>query len=204
MLLAIKIIGIGTGGDERSVTLERQSLENFLVSVERRAYSIAFASLGHREDALDIVQESMTQLVARYSNKGSDEWRPLFYKILQSRINDLHRRRMVQNKVKGWLTKFRNKEDGAESEEGPIENVPGPDSTSPHQQHERERQLEVLQRAVTALPFRQKQAFMLRCWEGLSTAETSTAMNCSDGSVKTHYSRAIHSIRATLGEHWYE
>ena len=204
MLLDIEMIGTDTAGNVRSMNLERQPLESFLVSVERRAYGIAFASLGHREDALDIVQESMTQLVARYSNKSSDEWRPLFYKILQSRINDLHRRRTVQNKVKGWLTKFRHKEDGAESEEDPIENVPGPSSTSPHQQHERERQMDVLQRAVTALPSRQKQAFMLRCWEGFSTAETAMAMTCSEGSVKTHYSRALHSIRATLGEHWYE
>ena len=193
-----------TGTDERSETLERQSLEHFLISVERRAYRIALTSLGHREDALDIVQESMTQLVARYSHKDSEEWRPLFYRILQSRINDLHRRRKVQNRVKGWLTKFRSNEDGAESDEDPLQNVPGPDSISPHHQHEMGRQLDVLQRSLTALPGRQKQAFILRCWEGLSTAETAAAMTCSDGSVKTHYSRAIHSLRATLGEHWYE
>jgi RNA polymerase sigma-70 factor (ECF subfamily) len=193
-----------TGTDERSETLERQSLEHFLISVERRAYRIALTSLGHREDALDIVQESMTQLVARYSHKDSEEWRPLFYRILQSRINDLHRRRKVQNRVKGWLTKFWSNEDGAESDEDPLQNVPGPDSISPHQQHEMGRQLDVLQRSLTALPGRQKQAFILRCWEGISTAETAAAMTCSEGSVKTHYSRAIHSLRATLGEHWYE
>ena len=188
----------------RSKTLELQPLENFLVTVERRAFRIALNSLGHREDALDVVQESMTQLVTRYSNKNPDEWRPLFYRILQNRINDLHRRHKVQNKVKGWLNRFRDKDDGSESDEDPLENVPGPNSSSPHQQHETGRQLEVLQTALKALPARQKQAFILRCWEGLSTTETAVAMKCSEGSVKTHYSRATHSLRATLGEHWYE
>ncbi len=202
--MLLNCYGDMTKVDERSVTLEQQSLENFLVSVERRAYRMAYASLGHREDALDVVQESMTQLVARYSNKAADEWRPLFYRILQNRINDLHRSHKIQNKFKGWLTRFRDKDSGIDSEPDPIENVPGPDSGSPHQQHERSKQIGVLQNALVALPERQKQAFMLRCWEGFSTAETASVMKCSEGSVKTHYSRAIHSLRATLGEHWDE
>tara|TARA_R110002095_G_scaffold21202_3_gene23229 strand:+ start:1749 stop:2357 length:609 start_codon:yes stop_codon:yes gene_type:complete len=189
---------------KRSGTLELQTLENFLITVERRAFRIAVSSLGNREDALNVVQESMTQLVARYSSKNPEEWRPLFYRILQSRINDLHRRHNVQNRVKGWLNRFRDKDDGTEIEEDPLQNVPGPDSYSPHQQHETGRQLAVLQSALKALPGRQKQAFILRCWEGMSTAETAVAMKCSEGSVKTHYSRATHSLRATLGEHWYE
>ena len=189
---------------ERSNTLEQQSLENFLVAVERRAFRIAMSSLANREDALDVVQESMTQLVARYSSKSPEEWRPLFYRILQNRINDLHRRHKVQNRVKGWLNRFKGKEDGEESEEDPFHNVPGPTNDSPHWQHETERQLTVLQTALEVLPTRQKQAFILRCWEGMSTAETAMAMKCSEGSVKTHYSRAIHSLRATLGDHWYE
>jgi len=189
---------------ERSSSLELQSLDQFLASVERRAFSIARSSLGNREDALDVVQEAMTQLVARYGNKTPDEWRPLFYRILQSRINDLHRRHKVQNKVKGWLNRFRDKDDGSEIEEDPFQNVPGPNATAPHHQHETGRQMQVLQSALTTLPARQKQAFILRCWEGFSTAETATIMKCSEGSVKTHYSRAIHSLRATLGEHWHE
>lgn len=189
---------------ERSRQLELQSLENFLISVERRAYRIAVVSLGNPDDALDVVQEAMTQLVAKYADKEWDEWRALFYRILQSKINDLHRRRNVQNKVKGWLNHFRNTEDGRELDEDPIQNVPGPESYSPDQRHERDRQMNVLQSAVEGLPARQQQAFMLRCWEGLSTSETARAMQCSEGSVKTHYSRAIHSLRAELGEHWYE
>lgn len=189
---------------ERSNTLELQPLERFLVSVERRAYRIAVSSLGNREDALDVVQESMTQLVARYSDKTPEEWRPLFYRILQSRINDLHRRHKVQNRVKGWLNRFKNSDNGEASEEDPFQNVPGPESASPQRQHETARQIEVLEMSLAALPARQKQAFILRCWEGLSTAETAMAMKCSEGSVKTHYSRALHSLRAKLGEHWHE
>lgn len=202
--VALQMSTLKTETEERSNFLELQSLEQFLASVERRAFSIARSSLGNREDALDVVQEAMTQLVARYGNKTPDEWRPLFYRILQSRINDLHRRHKVQNKVKGWLNRFRDKDDGAEIEEDPFQNVPGLNSSTPHHQHETSRQLEVLQSALTALPARQQQAFILRCWEGLSTAETAISMKCSEGSVKTHYSRAIHSLRATLGEHWHE
>jgi RNA polymerase sigma-70 factor (ECF subfamily) len=211
----IVIVGAGPSGlaaacrvkqinPELSVVVVEKGSEVGLASVERRAFSIARSSLGNREDALDVVQEAMTQLVARYSNKNPDEWRPLFYRILQSKINDLHRRHKVQNKVKGWLNRFRDKDDGAEVEEDPFQNVPGPGHCSPHSQHETGRQIEILQSALAALPARQQQAFVLRCWEGFSTTETATTMKCSEGSVKTHYSRAIHSLRATLGEHWHE
>lgn len=188
----------------RSNTLELHSLEQFLATIERRAFRIAMYSLAHHEDALDVVQESMTQLVAHYRNKTADDWGPLFYRILQNRINDLHRRRKVQNRVKGWLYHFKDKEDGSDSEEDPLQNVPGPETVTPHVEHETTRQLDALEAALTTLSSRQQQAFILRCWEGFSTTETATTMKCSEGSVKTHYSRAIHSLRAILGEHWHE
>lgn len=190
---------------ERSRALTtRQPLENFLLSVERRAYSIAVMALGEREDALDVVQEAMAQLVVSYADRPDDEWRPLFYRILQSKITDLQRRRSVQGRFRVWLSRLRGKDDGVEQDEDPLDSVPGPDHNAPHHQHELERQMAVLKEALAALPARQQQAFMLRCWEGLDTAETARAMKCSEGSVKTHYSRAIHSLRETLGDHWYE
>lgn len=189
---------------ERSQALTRQPLENFLLSVERRAYGIAVMALGEREDALDVVQEAMTQLVVSYADRPDDEWRPLFYRILQNKITDLQRRRSVQGRFRGWLSRLRGKEDGVEQDEDPLDSVPGPEHSSPHHQHELERQMVVLKEALAALPARQQQAFMLRCWEGMDTAETARAMKCSEGSVKTHYSRAIHSLRETLGDHWYE
>lgn len=182
--------------------LEQQALENFLISVERRAYRMAVVSLGNREDAMDVVQEAMMQLVTRYGNKSSDEWRPLFYRILRNKINDLHRRHSVQNRFKGWLSYFKDSEDGGEINEDPMQNVPGPDHLSPQYRHQQQRQMNALEVALKALPSRQQQAFMLRCWEGLSTIETAHSMQCSEGSVKTHYSRALHSLREKLGEHW--
>ncbi len=189
---------------ERSDALTRQTLENFLLSVEQRAYGMALTSLRDREDALDVVQDAMTQLVVSYADHPDEQWRPLFYRILQNKITDLQRRKTLQGRFRGWLSRFRNGEDGSEVEEDPLDAVPGPISSAPHHQHETERQMDVLKEALAALPARQQQAFMLRCWEGLDTAETATAMKCSEGSVKTHYSRAIHSLRETLGDHWYE
>lgn len=145
----------------------------------------------------------MTQLVVSYAHKPSREWRPLFYRILQSKINDLHRKRKFQSQFKGWLSRFRDKQ-GEETEEDPMNAVAGPDSATPHTQHERERQITILKTALTHLPARQQQVFMLRCWEGLSTTETAIAMKCTEGSVKTHYSRALTKLRGTLGEHWYD
>ncbi|WP_438958123.1 hypothetical protein [Porticoccus sp.] len=129
-------------------------MENFLSSVERRAYAIAVTSLTDREDALDIVQEAMTQLVVSYAHKPCGEWRPLFYRILQSKINDLYRKRKFQRQFKGWLSLFRDKQ-GDVTEEDPIEAVAGPDSTTPHTRHERERQISVLKEALIHLPPRQ-------------------------------------------------
>jgi RNA polymerase sigma-70 factor (ECF subfamily) len=189
--------------DKRNRTLTQQSMENFLSSVERRAYAIAVTSLSDREDALDIVQEAMTQLVVSYAHKPCDEWRPLFYRILQSKINDLHRKRKFHRQFKGWLPHFRDKQ-GNKTEEDPIETIAGPDSTTPHTRHVRERQISVLKEALIHLPPRQQQVFMLRCWEGLNTKETAIAMKCTEGSVKTHYSRALIKLRDTLGDYWYD
>ncbi|TNE75327.1 MAG: RNA polymerase sigma factor [Gammaproteobacteria bacterium] len=189
---------------ERSEDLTRQPLENFLLSVERRAYGMALTALGDREDALDVVQEAMTQLVVSYADRPDDQWRPLFYRILQNKITDLQRRRSIQGRFRGWLSRFRNSEDGAEQEGDPFETVAGPEQHAPHQRHELERQISVLKDALATLPARQQQAFILRCWEGMDTAETAITMKCSEGSVKTHYSRAIHRLREILGDHWYE
>ena len=189
---------------ERSTVLTREPLEAFLLSIERRAYAMAMASLGNREDALDVVQEAMTQLVISYADRAEEQWRPLFYRILQNKVTDLQRKRNIQGRFKGWLSRFRNREDGSEDDTDPLDLVPGPDHQAPHHQHEQDRQMAKLQDALTSLPERQKQAFMLRCWEGLDIAETAIAMKCSEGSVKTHYSRAIHRLRELLGDHWYE
>ncbi len=159
---------------------------------------MAMASLHNRADALDSVQDAMIQLVSRYANRDSAQWRPLFFRILQNKIVDLHRKRKVQSRFTGWLDFF-SSTGNKDLRQDPIENAPAPDNVSPHQQHERHRELEMVQRSLAALPARQRQAFMLRCWDGMSTSETAHTMRCSEGSVKTHYSRAMHSLRAALG-----
>lgn len=185
----------------RGKILELQSLENFLLSVERRAYRIAVVSLLHREDALDAVQEAMTQLVARYRDKNWEEWRPLFYRILHSKIIDAHRKRKLQQRFSGWLGSGRDHGENDDIED-PLQNAAGPEHLAPEPRRQNAEAVAKLDVAIQRLPVRQQQAFMLRCWEGLSTRETACAMRCSEGSVKTHYSRAIHSLRSVLGDYY--
>lgn len=175
------------------------SLDDFLASVQRRAFAMAKTATGDRDDALDVVQDAMMQLVKRYSDRTPDEWRMLFYRILHNRINDLYRRRKVRNRVKGWLPGYFS--DAEElNQEDPFQAVPGVATDEPDTHLMREQNIHHIQTAVATLPRRQREAFMLRCWEGLSTAETAATMQCSEGSVKTHYSRAMISLKAQLQE----
>lgn len=181
--------------------LELQTLENFLASIERRALRMARVRTGNWDEALDIVQEAMTQLAIRYADKAWEEWRVLFYRILHNKINDYHRRRAVRQKFKGFLPGSGGNDNEHESEEDPIEQVADFIGHAPPEMMEREQQMKALLNALATLPRRQQEAFMMRCWEGLSTAETAQAMGCGEGSVKTHYFRALQSLRHILEEH---
>ncbi|BFM16176.1 RNA polymerase sigma factor [Maricurvus nonylphenolicus] len=185
---------------------DNQALNQFLASVERRALRMAEIAVGNGDDALDIVQDSMINLVKRYSDKPADQWAPLFYRVLNNRIIDHHRRGGVIKRFQQWLLPSSAQESSlevAEERDFAEEGLPIP---ARHQTGEEvlasEQRLEKLEVALAALPNRQQQAFMLRCWEGLSTRETAMAMDCSEGSVKTHYSRAIHQLRAQLEGVW--
>ncbi len=170
-------------------------LDKFLQSVQSRAFRIAQISTGNAEDALDLVQDAMFKLVEKYSDKPQDEWTPLFYRILNSRINDFHRRNKVRNRYTSWINYGEEMED-------PIQTAPDPYGRSPEVETQTNESMERLQQALEDLPPRQQQAFLLRAWEGLNVKQTASAMSCAEGSVKTHYSRAIHSLRENLGEHW--
>jgi RNA polymerase sigma-70 factor (ECF subfamily) len=185
------------------MALELQELDRFLASIERRAFQMAMVSVRNRDDALDVVQDAMTQLATRYGRKDPEQWRPIFFRILQNKALDLHRKRSIQRRIMGWLGNDRSSDEG-DGEADFIEQSPAAESTAPHKQHEQGRSLEAVQGALGLLPPRQQQAFMLRCWEGMSTNETSIAMQCSEGSVKTHYSRALHSLRSQLGGEQHE
>lgn len=180
-------------------TLQReQKLDRFLAEVEKRALRIAEISIRDRDEAHDLVQNAMIKLVGKYSDRGNDEWTPLFYRILQNGVRDWHRRQAVRNRVMVWTGRAKD-EDGNYD---PIAAAPDPGGRTPDEQLQNRQAMQALEEALRELPARQREAFMLRTFEGLDVRDTATAMGCSEGSVKTHYSRAVHSLRETLGEHW--
>jgi len=177
------------------------ALENFLKGVERRAFRMAEIATGNVDEALDIVQDAMLVLTASYRDKEQDDWGPLFQCILQSRINDWHRRHKVRSRVFGWLSsRFSDDED----DEDPLAMFVDPAALDPLVQLSHGVAANALIEALRLLPLRQQQAFLLRVWEGLDTRQTANAMQCSEGSVKTHFSRAVATLRKQLEAHWDE
>jgi RNA polymerase sigma-70 factor (ECF subfamily) len=181
--------------DSEAQTRSR-ALNQFLAGVELKAFKIAQAALRHEDDALDAVQDAMLQLVRAYADRPADQWKPLFYRILENRIRDLQRRRTVRGRVIAWLP-FRGDDD--DDEPDPIAQAPSPEPQPPRRL-ELDQAMTALEKALGELPRRQQQVFLLRTLEGLDVAETASAMGCSQGSVKTHYFRALRALRAQLGE----
>ncbi len=165
--------------------------------MERRAFRIAEIATGNREDALDILQDAMYKLVQKYAARDPQEWGPLFQTILQSKINDWYRRNAVRNRFRVW---FNFGDDDGDAD--PVQGLEDVNARQPDEKILAEKSIDELEAALKKLPGRQFQAFVLRMWEGLDVAQTAQAMKCSEGSVKTHYSRAIHALREELGEHW--
>ncbi|HLF12940.1 MAG TPA: RNA polymerase sigma factor [Gammaproteobacteria bacterium] len=181
---------------EREDTLDSGiEMEAFLRDVEARAYRIAVVSVRDRDEALDIVQDAMIRLARRYAARPSVEWRPLFYRILQNRIRDSQRRRTVRSRV---LSFFGGVDD---DEYDPVAEAPGPQSDNPLDQLINTDAMQALEQALSMLPIRQREAFTMRNFEGLDVAQTAVAMGCTEGSVKTHYSRAVHRLRDLLKDH---
>lgn len=176
-----------------------QALNRFLAGVEKRAFRMAQIATGNRDDALDIVQDAMLKLAQRYANRGAEEWGPLFHTILTSRINDFHRRNAVRNRFRVFLRRPADPDDDGEDL---IDRAPGHAGDEPDRRLDGSRSMAALYQALRALPARQQQAFLLRTWEGYGVAETAKVMGCSEGSVKTHYSRAVHTLRDKLGSDW--
>ncbi|HSG59358.1 MAG TPA: RNA polymerase sigma factor [Woeseiaceae bacterium] len=183
---------------ETTVLEQRRQLDQFLADVERRALRIAEIAVRDRDEALDLVQEAMIKLARNYAARSRDEWTPLFYRILQNGIRDWHRRQKVRNRVMVWLGRGQRGEDDYD----PVATAPDPAARAPAEVLQSREALQRLEQAVRGLPPRQREAFMLRTFEGLDVAGTAVAMGCSQGSVKTHYSRAIHTLREQLGDVW--
>ena len=170
------------------------TIEQFLKEVQSKAFRMAEIATKNQADALDIVQDTMIKLVEKYSDKPSNEWKPLFYRILQSKPMDYFRKKTIQNKIFFW----RNNQSSDEDFIDEIDNAS--DHITPERELDGRNDLKVVSKALKKLAPRQQQCFMLRSWEGLSVKETALAMGCSDGSVKTHYSRAKEALKKALGD----
>ena len=190
----------GTTGGARRVRAasvdQAQALDRFLAGIERRAFRIARMAVRDDDDALDIVQDSMIKLARHYAGRPSEEWRPLFYRILNNGIRDFMRRRRVRTRVMAW---WPGRAGGDEEGADPVQAAPDP-AGGPLELLEGAEALAALEAGLAALPDRQREAFVLRAREGLDVAGTAVAMGCSEGSVKTHYFRAVRALKGRLGE----
>jgi RNA polymerase sigma-70 factor (ECF subfamily) len=158
---------------------------------------MARTATGDNDDALDLVQDAMLQLVKHYSARPAAEWGPLFHRILQSRIRDWYRREQVRNRFRVWFGRRDEHGSGDAVEQQPDHHNPWPDANMVSHQA-----MVALEAGLRKLPLRQQQAFMLRVWEGMDVAQTAHAMRCSEGSVKTHYFRALRRLRGLLEDYW--
>ncbi|MBA2238014.1 MAG: RNA polymerase sigma factor [Lysobacter sp.] len=180
-------------GTRRGGAADPASLEQFLAQVGARAFRFAEIGLRQRDDALDAVQDAMIKML-HYGDRPASEWTPLFWSILRSRIVDIQRRRSFRLR---WLAP--PAASNPDADESPVEWAdPGP---GPQRSHEARESYLRLVAALRGLPRRQREAFGLRILEELDVATTARAMGCSEGSVKTHLSRAREALQRQL-EDW--
>jgi RNA polymerase sigma-70 factor (ECF subfamily) len=179
-----------------------QELSLFLRSVEKRAFKRAHFATQNADSALDIVQDSMIRLAESYGSRDAAQWPMLFQRILTNAILDWHRRQKVRA---GWMSNmsdFRGSDEDSEVDFDLLESLRVDDASgqgeAADRRLERMQTLEMLEQEIARLPERQREAFLLRYWEGLDVAETAQAMGCSEGSVKTHCSRATQTLAKAL------
>jgi RNA polymerase sigma-70 factor (ECF subfamily) len=185
---------------EREPLASRSELSTFLEGVERRAFKQAVFAVRDEEAALDIVQDAMLRLAESYGHRPVAELPLLFHRIVQNAIRDWFRRQKVRSL---WTTLFSSLGGKSEDEDyDPLETLEAADGSnieeSPDTQLGRAQVLEIIEQELTKLPARQREAFVMRYWEELDVAETAKAMGCSEGSVKTHCSRAAHALATAL------
>jgi RNA polymerase sigma-70 factor (ECF subfamily) len=178
-----------------------QELTDFLSSVEKRAFKQAIYAVRDEDAALDIVQDAMIKLAEKYGDRPAAELPLVFTRILQNRIHDWFRRQKVRNT---WVTLFSNmaKKTDENDDFDPLESLSAPDDSEIHQDGaqklEQSQLLQALESEIAKLPVRQREAFLMRYWDELSITETAKAMSCSEGSVKTHCSRATQTLAKAL------
>lgn len=177
-------------------------LSAFLAGAERRAFKQAVFAVRNDEAALDIVQDAMLKLAEKYGDKPAAELPLLFQRILQNTIRDYYRRQKVRSVWGTLLGALGAGREGEEDDFDPLETLQvEPRSEGEHppaEQLERKQLIEIIELEITKLPERQREAFLMRYWEELDVADTAKLMGCSEGSVKTHCSRAAHALAAAL------
>ena len=178
-----------------------QELSDFLSSIEQRAFKQAVYAVRDDDAAMDIVQDAMIKLAEKYGDRPAGELPLVFTRILQNRIHDWFRRQKVRNT---WVTLFSSmgKKTDENDDFDPLESLSAPDDSEIHQDGsqklEQSQLLQALESEISKLPVRQREAFLMRYWDELSITETAKAMSCSEGSVKTHCSRATQTLAKAL------
>lgn len=175
-----------------------KELSDFLAAVERRAFKQTAYAVRDDHAALDIVQDAMMKLAEKYGDRPAAEFPMLFQRILQNTMRDFWRRQKVRNLWTTLLSSFGGN-DADNEDRDPLETIDvEDDSDEPSVLLARNQTIQLIERALEKLPARQRQAFVLRYWEEMDVAETAEIMGCSDGSVKTHCSRAVHALALEL------
>lgn len=176
----------------------RKEISDFLAGVERRAYKHAVYTVRDEQFALEAVQEAMSRLVEKYAARPAAELPMLFQRILQNAIRDHFRRQKVRML---WTPQASSLVADEEEDRDALDILStsaaaeAPDASDAVEQTQT---LEIIEEALAELPARQRQAFLLRYWEDMDVAETAAVMGCSEGSVKTHCSRATHALAKIL------
>lgn len=185
---------------ERRTLASREELSGFLSAVERRAFKQAAFALRDDEAALDAVQDAMMKLAEKYADRPASEFPMLFQRILQNVIRDAFRRRKVRLTWTTLLSAFTGKDE--DDDYDPLESMAVDDPSdlgrTPEQNLEQSEVMSLIEKEISRLPTRQREAFLMRYWEELDISETASVMGCSEGSVKTHCSRATHALAAAL------
>jgi len=177
-----------------------KELSDFLKSVEKRAFKRAAYAVRDDDAALDIVQDSMIRLAEKYADRPAAELPLLFQRIQSNATMDWFRRQKVRNGVLKNFSDFEG--NGVDGDFDILETLESLDATpaseSAAESVSRAQILLLIEAEIANLPGRQREAFLLRYWEELDVAETASAMGCSEGSVKTHCSRAVHALAKAL------
>jgi len=197
----LRLPGASRGRRIRGTPLAtEQELATFLAQVERRAFKQAVFAVRNDQVALDLVQDAMLRLAEKYAAKPAAELPLLFQRILQNVIRDHYRRSRVRSLWTTLLSSLQGRDE--DDEHDPLERLRTDAGANrlggPAEHTERNQVLRLIEAGLERLPSRQREAFLLRYWEEFDVAETAQAMRCSEGSVKTHCSRATHSLALFL------